>query len=314
MASPRFLVACLNPVIQNTLSFNHLVKGEVNRSSRYRIDASGKGVNVARVLEQTDRDAAYLCQLGGPTRDWFLAMCEADGLRVRWVESGSDIRVCTTVIDEAEGSATELVQEAKAVAAGTADLVVSAFEEEIKAATMAIFSGTKASGFPADTLSRMAALAQEAGVPLVLDIKGADLQACLPYRPLVVKPNLEELLQTCAPEKAEAYRRGGLETAGLDDRALRDLVAGIGANYWSKWSTRLVVTRGPEPTLFWDGETLRDYQGPRVRALNPIGSGDSFTAGLAAVLAEGGSLTEAVAEGSRLGSLNALQLKPGAIG
>jgi len=303
------VTVCLNPVIQNTLLFDSLAKGEVNRTSSYRVDASGKGINVARVLRQTGRGVVHVAQLGGPTRDWFIAMCAADGLRVAWGDSGSAIRICTTVIDVAAGNATELVQEAQPVAEGTAGRVLSAFEEELRPCRAVIISGTKATGFPSDTIPSMARMAAEAGKILVLDIKGADLAACLPYRPTAVKPNLEELLQAVAPEKARALRAGTLP----DDGEIRALVASVADEYWSKWGTRLVVTRGARSTFYWDGGALREYQGPSAKALNPIGSGDSFAAGLGATLTEGGSIAEAVAEGSRLGALNAEHLKPGSI-
>jgi fructose-1-phosphate kinase PfkB-like protein len=313
MENRRFLCVCLNPVIQNTLVYERLDTGEVNRSSEYRLDASGKGVNVARVLAQTGRDATYLTQLGGPTRDWFLSMCLSDGLSVRWVESNSEIRVCTTVIDRSKdggsGGATELVQEARNVERGTGARVLSAYEEELSSCAAVIFSGTKAPGFPEDMIPKMARLAAERGKSLILDIKGADLVASLPFRPLVAKPNLEELLQTYAPDEAHAMRDGKVPS----DASLRDLVFSIGKEYKEKWGTCLVVTRGAKPTLYWDGSALREYQGPVVKAYNPIGSGDSFTAGLATTLVEGGSLPEAVAEGSRLGALNAQRLKPGSI-
>jgi len=50
-----------------------------------------------------------------------------------------------------------------------------------------------------------------------------------------------------------------------------------------------------------------------VKVKNPIGSGDAFGAGIARILERGGSIYEAVREGTRLGGLNAAQLKPGTI-
>ncbi len=309
MSRSRFLAVCLNPVIQNTVAYERLYKGEVNRSSEYRLDASGKGANVARVLSQLGHPATYLSQLGGPTRGWFLSMCEADGLRVRWAESASPIRVCTTVIDRSEGSATELVEEARPVGPGTADRVTAAFENALRETDAVVFSGTKAPGFPEGMIPSMAARAAAAGKALFLDLKGADLLACLPFRPRAAKPNLEELLQTYAPEKAAAAKAG----AALPEAEIRDLVASVGRDCAERFGAALIVTRGPRPSLYWDGSALRECEAPSIVPVNPIGSGDSFAAGLAAALMGGASLAEAVAEGSRLGALNALNLKPGSI-
>jgi len=303
-----YLAVCLNPVIQKTLVYSQLDKGEVNRTAEHRVDVSGKGVNCARVLGQLGREAFHLTQLGGPTRDWFLAMCEADGLRVRWVESDSDIRFCTTVIDTSDNCATELVEEAKSVGEGAGERIIAAYRELLPACGTVMLSGTKAAGFAPDIMPRMAALAAGAGKRLILDIKGKDLVESLPYRPAVVKPNLEELLQTYAPELAAAGRSGK-----ADEGAMRDLVADAGREYKERYGSYLVVTRGSRPTLFWDGQALRECPTQPVKVLNPIGSGDSFNVGVATALEDGASIADAVAEGTRLGALNALQLKPGSI-
>jgi 1-phosphofructokinase family hexose kinase len=306
-APTAFLTVCLNPVIQKTLVYETLEKGEVNRTANYRIDASGKGVNVARVLGQIGREAIHLTHLGGQTRELFQDLCKADGVRVSWVESGSPIRFCTTLIDKADGSATELVEEALPVKKGTAGRLLAEFDRLLPMVGTVILSGTKAAGYPASTMPDLAKRASSAGKRLVLDIKGDDLRACLPYRPLVVKPNLEELLQTYAPEESRNARSGELTDA------LRELVVGVGKEYRESYGAYLVVTRGDRPTLFWDGEDLRECPTPSVDAINPIGSGDSFTAGLASALEDGATIAEAVAEGSRLGALNAQRLKPGSI-
>jgi fructose-1-phosphate kinase PfkB-like protein len=306
LKAPRdgFLAVCLNPVIQRTLVFDSVVKGEVNRSSRHRVDASGKGVNVARVLVQSGRDAIHLTQAGGPTRDWFLEMCASDGIGVRWVESGSEIRSCSTVIDLADGSVTELVEEALPVAPLTDRLILAELEKVLPDCGTVIVSGTKAAGFPDSIAGDIASRARASGALLVLDIRGKDLLSCLGSRPAVAKPNLSELLATW-PLPAG--------TSAHDEAAVKSHVALVAAALWNDAGTALVVTRGAAPLWYWDGRVLAEASSARVAAVNPIGSGDAFAAGLAAVLAEGGAMRDAVAEGIRLGALNAATLKPGSI-
>lgn len=293
--------------MQRTLVFARVAKGEVNRCSEYRVDASGKGINVVRVLGQLGREATHLSQLGGPTRGWFLDLCEADGLEPAWVESGSDIRFCVTMIDRAEGSATELVEEARPVGEGTAERLLEEFDRLLPTVATVMISGTKAAGFPPTIMAELSKRAATAGKRLILDIKGQDLLGCLSFRPAVVKPNLEELLQTYAPERVASLM------AGEGEGAMRDLVARIGRECKDEHGSWLVVTRGTRPTLFWDGEALGECPVRQVEALNPIGSGDSFNAGVATSLEDGATITEAVAEGTRLGALNAQRLKPGSI-
>jgi 1-phosphofructokinase/tagatose 6-phosphate kinase len=309
-----YLCVCLNPVVQKTLVFKGLAKDEVNRAVEHRVDASGKGVNVTRILTQTGRRAVHLTQAGGPTRKWFLSLCAADGLDLRWVESGSDIRFCYTLIDAADRSATELVEEAKPVSSDTGERILAEFDRTLGECGALIISGTKAAGFPDDIFPEMSRRAREAGLLVVLDIKGQDLVNSLPSRPDIVKPNLHELLATW-PFAADglSFPGAGEESAGPSEAVVKAHVASIAAELHARWESRLVVTRGSRATWFWDGSALcEEPVVPRVQ-INPTGSGDAFTAALAATLAEGGGLREAVREGNRLGGLNAERLKPGSI-
>ena len=298
---PRFLAVCLNPTIQKTLVFDGFALDEVNRASCVYTDASGKGVNVARVLSQLGAEAIHLTHSGGHDGDWFRSLCAVDNVDLRWVDSESDVRFCTTVIDRRTGTATELVEESRPVRAGTEDAILDLFDATIGEVEVLIISGTKAAGYSDSVISEMARRAAALGLLTVLDIKGRDLAACLPFRPAVVKPNLAEFLS-------------GLPTgAGSKAPGLRLLAHATALDWKKRFGTELVLTRGGKPIWFEEeGEPAEEPVLP-TRAINPTGSGDAFTAGLAYALAGGASLREAVREGARLGALNAANLKPGSI-
>ncbi len=307
------LCLCLNPTLQKTLVFDRLAKGEVNRARASRVDASGKGVNVARVLTQIGTRAIHLTQAGGPTRDWFLALCAADGLEVRSVESGSDIRFCHTVIDRFDGTVTELVEEAAAVDPGTAQRVSEAFESALPECSALVLSGTRAPGFPDGLYPALVRRAKAAGLLVVLDIRGADLLACLSEGPDVVKPNLAEFLATW-PMAAASRGTGGAAASDTARMAeVKAQVTAIAEELDSRCGTSLVLTRGILPTWYFTGGELREEAVAAKKAVNTIGSGDAFGAGLVASLLEGKALAEAVREGARLGALNAMRLKPGSV-
>jgi 1-phosphofructokinase/tagatose 6-phosphate kinase len=289
------------------LVFKRLIPGEVNRATLHRVDASGKGVNVARVLAQTGRRSIHLTQAGGVNRDWFLSLCAGNGFEVRTVDSGSEIRFCYTVIDEDTGDATELVEESDPVGEKTSEGILAAFKASLPECRAVIISGTKAAGFDSGIIGEMARLAKAADHLLVLDVKGADLLAALPFGPLVVKPNLAEFVSTW-PLPAGMDARGA-----WDESAVKAHAAKVGGELFERHGSHLVLTRGSRPTWYHDGTSLREEAVVPCRALNPTGSGDSFTAGLAAILSDGGTLREAIREGTRLGRLNAERLMPGSI-
>jgi len=303
MKGSSFLAVCMNPTLQKTLVFPELVRDSVNRTGEYRLDVSGKGVNVCRVLTQLGKEACHLTQLGGTLRPLFLELCERDGLRIEWVESSSPIRFCYTLIDKVQKTVTELVEESEKVDESTEELLFETFSKLIPAYSALIISGTKAKGFSDNLIPEMVQTARTRGCRIILDVRGQDLLKSLPFGPDLVKPNLFEFISTFAPE---LLSEKNAETVKKE-------VGKVWAKLYEKYPCALVLTRGAEPLWYAENGELAEYAFKSVEPLNTTGSGDAFSAGLAAALEEGADLADAVAEGVRCGALNAAQLKPGVI-
>ncbi|MCL2319847.1 MAG: PfkB family carbohydrate kinase [Treponema sp.] len=307
MKKASFLTVCMNPTLQKTLVFPGLIRDTVNRTGEYRLDASGKGINVSRVLTQLGKDCCHLTQLGGVLRPLFLELCARDGLRVEWVESASPIRFCYTLLDRSEKSVTELVEESERVGEGTGKLLLEAFSRLVSGCSVVIVSGTKAAGFSETLIPEMVRMARAEGCRIILDIRGQDLLNSLPHGSDIIKPNLFEFVSTFAPDLVSKNRI----IAGKGD--LKKRIETIWAELHGKYPCRLVLTRGADSVWYAEHDELAEYPFESVEPLNTTGSGDAFTAGLAAALEEGASLRDAIAQGVRCGALNAALLRPGVI-
>jgi fructose-1-phosphate kinase PfkB-like protein len=75
--------------LQKTLVLKNLQENEVNRSSGYYFDASGKGINVSRVLLQLGEPVVHLTQAGGVNKRHFLSLAQKAGILYQGVESRS---------------------------------------------------------------------------------------------------------------------------------------------------------------------------------------------------------------------------------
>ena len=305
MPAPRFLTVGLNPVVQRTVVLEQLRVREVNRSETHCLDASGKGVNVTRVLSQLGERVTHLCQAGGWNRDVWLRLAEQDELEVHWVESDTAIRFCTTLVDRSDHAATEIVETAEAVSSAVEARVLHAFEQLLSDYQVVILSGTKAAGFSDELFPCMVQQAKRAGAVVILDVRGTDLVRSLPYRPDVIKPNFSEFVGTFLQDwdPGEHVRDPKIEARARQQ--MQDLHREHGCE--------VVLTRGARSTLFTVDVAVAEAQPATIQPLNPIGSGDAFTAGLAAALARGWPLAEAVARGHDCGCRNAQLLRPGVI-
>ncbi|MCL2209871.1 MAG: PfkB family carbohydrate kinase [Treponema sp.] len=285
-----FLTVCLNPTIQKTLCFSSVTPGSVNRTGVHRLDASGKGINVTRVLTQLGKKAVHLTQLGGVMRPLFLSLCEQDGLSIEWAESNSEIRFCYTVLNESDYSVTELVEESQSVAAETEGRLLEKFNA--MSDSHLIISGTKAAGFSDHIIPIMVRKAKEKGAHVILDIKGKDLLESLKYEPDVIKPNLEEF------------------TATFKTEPCKDMMLELS----NKYRCRIILTNGSRKILAAEKGNFSEIDiSFNAQAANTTGCGDAFTAGLASALDDGADFRAAVNEGIRCGALNAALVRPGVI-
>jgi 1-phosphofructokinase family hexose kinase len=291
--------------MQRTLRFDSFTENEVNRCSEYYLHASGKGVNVARVLTQLGDRAVHLTHAGGRDRDLFLRMCADDGLEVQSEESLSEIRTCTTILNSSRGTSTELIEEARPVAAVTEEGIRRRFTALLQDVGVLILSGTKAPGYSGSLYPWMVQEASGRGITVVLDLKGDDLTRSLEFRPRVIKPNLSEFCGTFLPELSVGEHE---ESPGILD-AVRKKARTLSREY----GVCTVLTRGSRGVLAWDGEKELESPARRVTLVNTIGCGDAFTAGLAHTLALGGRLDAALEKGTDCAAANAALLKPGVI-
>lgn len=299
------LVVCLNPTFQRTMVFDTFLEGEVNRCANYRLDASGKGVNVARVIAELGGKPIHLTHLGGPRSQELLDLLRADGIETLWADSHSPIRTCTTIINASRNTTTELVEEPEPVAPGTDAQIRQLFSAALADISTVVISGTRTPGYSATLYPDFVREAKEAGKRVILDVKGKDLLDSLPFGVDVIKPNLSEFAATFMP--------GTIVLEQEDSAEIKETVIARLAELHETYRTAFVLTRGAYPVWVYGDEGFAELPVERVKAVNTIGCGDSVTAGIAHELNNGKPMLQAVRTGLACGVANARTLRPGTI-
>ena len=294
----REMILCIGttPAAQRVMIFNRVVVDAVNRATTTLDGVAGKSINVAKVLQVLGASVAATGFLGGPRGRQLEALLQARNLDCEFVTVAAPTRECLTVIDEAADTVTELVEESRPVEAADFETLFEIIRRRVTDCQAVVMSGTVAGGGPADFYLRCTRLAHAAGAISVVDASGQALLEALPSGPGLVKPNRAEL---------EATAGRALESEEELRDAMRDL-HGRGAQ-------RVVVTDGSKPVTAFDGKRFWRVLAPEVRALNPIGSGDAFTAALTWRLTQGDGLEEACRWACAAGAANALTAMAGEV-
>ncbi len=286
------LSAGLTPAWQQIMVLGNFRYGEVNRAREVRWHAQGKVINVGIALQHLGAPSLTLSTIGGPPKTQMDAELAELGVPRRWIVTESATRVCTTILDRATGQVTELVENGQPLKPEELDAFRRAYAEEAAKAEVVVLSGSLPAGTPS-SFSRE--LMERTPCKAVLDFRGEELLATLDLRPLVVKPNREELAQTVG------------EPLG-DDGRLLEAMRSLNRR-GAQW---VVVTQGAGPV--WVSslhETYRLNSLPVDSVVNPIGSGDALAAGVAWSIHQGRGMIEAVKLGIAAAAENLRRLETG---
>lgn len=292
--------AGLSPAWQQILQFDRFRPGEVNRAREAHWCASGKAVNAGIGLHHLcggkSDSTLTVSTLGGRAFDAFESEFAELGAPRRWIRTETPTRICTTILDESVGTATELVENVRPVTTDELTEFETAFAEAVESADAVVLTGSLPTEAPTDFYRR---LLDHVSCHAVLDARGPELLAALEARPLVIKPNREELGLTLSREIHS-------------DEDVRTAIAEL-QRRGAQW---VVVTHGQDDIwIAAAGDYYRAKPLPVEKVVNAIGCGDCFAAGIAWGLAQGREPLTAIRYGiaaaaENLGTLLPARLDP----
>lgn len=279
------IVCCgFTPCVQRILEFDRLEKGRVNRALRVGIGIGGKGANTARVVARLGGTPELVGFSGGANGRLLEEMLEREGVAFRQVEVAGETRICQTLLEAGGAESTELVEEMPPIDSNDWKRMAELFQTLDLSGAIVPICGKLPAGAPVDAYAQLAKRVAGQGGRVILDAPGEPLLLALEHKPFIVKINDVELLEAVG---------GGDLTA-----ACREMVR-LGAQ-------SVLATRGGRSAWFVDGFQTLEIFPPRIEAVNPVGSGDAVTAGMAVELNRGGDMAEAIITGMACGAANAL--------
>ena len=300
----KVLCICLSSTLQRTISFKELKLENVNRSQHYRLDASGKAVNSARVLNQLEKGCASLvCPLGEKNLSAFTDAAEQDGLELCFVTIPGNTRECWTLLDRTAGTTTELVvgepllesdEDKKAVAA--AEIKMLRFINDILPQTDAVLlAGSRPKIWSEDLYATISGMTHDNGKIFLADYIGEDMTKTLTASvPDIIKINEEEFRATFSELNDQPLEQAIKEKS----RELNNII---------------VITRGCDSTLAAARGQFYECPTEKVAALNTTACGDSFNAGFIYEYLKTRDIDAALKKGTWCAARNAEVETPGAI-
>ncbi len=247
----------------------------------------GQGFWVARLLSRLGVDATLCATFGGETGQVIRSLLETEPLSVRWTPTTGTNGAY--VDDRRSGT------RARVGATGPVSLSRHEVDElyglalvEGLDAVVCVLGGPGAGAvLPDDVYRRLSADLVANGCTVVADLSAGPLAAAVAGGATVVKVSHEELLR---------------DKRVCDDRV--DSLVEAMAELRAKGQQAVVCSRAERPALACFDGRIVEVNAPVIEALDGAGAGDSFTAGMAAALADRQPFETALRLGAAAGGLN----------
>lgn len=289
------LTITLNPSVDIAYQLDTFHLDTVNRVEKVQKTAGGKGLNVTRVLKQVGEDVVATGFIGGEIGSYVKKQLTRNDIKNFFVEIGNETRNCIAVLHD--GQQTEILEQGPTIQEHEALNFIEHLEIILNNVEVVVISGSLPKGLASNYYVEIVELCKQCDVAVVLDCSGEALKKVLEsqQKPTVIKPNTEELSQLIGKNITDDIQELKSVLSG-------QLFQGI------EW---IVVSLGAKGAFAKHNDKFYRVKIPKINVVNPVGSGDSTVAGIAASLAHALPDVGLLKNANVLGMLNAQEEQTG---
>lgn len=252
-----------NPAIDMNVTVNKLLLGDVNRSYGAVYSPNGKGINVSFVLKHFGIDSTILGFFGGFSGEYILSECKKRGHNVLPVEVEGVNRVNVFIgTDEGEY---KVVNEGPFVSKKDQEKFIEILKN-IEIPEIVVISGSLSKGMDDDYYDEILKCCKDNGTKVVLDISSKKLKKLLKYRPLLIKPNDEEIREVFS------------FSINSDEDAITVL-----RYLHNEGAQNVLITMGEKGSYFYNGKCVWYCETHKIKLKSSACAGDGYLAAFLSV-------------------------------
>ncbi|PRY61610.1 1-phosphofructokinase [Vreelandella songnenensis] len=260
----RVVCITLNPALDLAFALETLTLGAVNRPQHAQLEAAGKGVNVARVLAALGHDVVVSGFLGGDNDGPFQRAFQHMGVTDAFLRVPGETRI-NAKLAEKSGRVTDINGPGIAVDAAQVASLLETLEKQLAdtPADAVLVAGSLPPGLDVTAFGEWLARLKATGVALWVDTSGDALLRAIDIAPEAVKPNEVELADW-AGDPLESHQSRLSATTRLHQAGVR----------------QALLSAGADGVIWVNAQGAWQATPPKVQAVNTVGAGDTFVAGM----------------------------------
>jgi 1-phosphofructokinase family hexose kinase len=284
------MILCIspNPALDHSVVVDTLNPGQVHRVTSALMAAGGKGINVVRAIRNLGGQGVGMGFLGGATGKRIAELCDQEQLAGAWTWIETETRTCVIIVDLEQGHATVINERgAHATAADWQRLTQEVQRESLKANAVC-FSGSLPPGIAPQQYAELITSVNQPSRTIWVDTSGDSLRAAMQVPGIIIKVNGDE---------AGAILEMSVESVD-SARHATSMLRAFGP-------AAVVITLGAKGAIFSHSTGTWYAQPPVIQAVDAVGSGDSFLAGIVYAIDKGLDPGTALKYGVAAGAANA---------
>lgn len=257
------LTITANPSVDISYNIDNLKIDDVNRVELVNKDAGGKGIHVSYVLDELGENVINSGFVGGKLGEFIEKRLDERKISHDFIKLDDETRNCIAIIHN--NNQTEILEKGPKIGLEKEKEFLDHLKKLSKNIEIINISGSLPKGLDASFYQKIIKFAKENKIFVSLDTSGNTLKEIVKgeIKPDLIKPNeteIKDIIEKEFPENEEEIRKI------FDKSPLKDI-------------PYVIVSQGKDGALFKIKNKMYKAKVPKVKAINPVGSGDSTLAG-----------------------------------
>lgn len=289
------LVVNLNASVDKRYEMINLSKGSVMRARTVENTPGGKGIHVANVATILDEECLVTGFLGGKTGEFIEERLKRYGIKSDFVKIKGETRECLAITTD-DLIQTEILEPGPVIDEKEQVKFKEKFNELSESANIIVISGSVPQNIKVTFYRDLIEIANKKNKRVLLDTSGKLLDEGIKGKPYFIKPNRDEI---------EVL-------TGRKIQSTNDAINEI-KNFQNEGIEFVVISLGEEGSVVGFNKKIYKVSVPKVNAINPVGSGDSYVAGIAIGLTRNYDIKDVLKLASACGTANAMEKETGSV-
>lgn len=276
MKSLQIVTLTINPSLDKSTHFTGLIAEQKIRCEKPRYDAGGGGINVSKAISKLGGNSTCIFTSGGSTGEMLEELVGKEKIDSIAIKTKNWTRENFIAFENTTKAQYRFGFPGNEFSENEKDKILQTIKE-LKTDYLVI-SGSLNEGLPSDFYKKIAAIAKESNVKVIVDTSGEALKKVLETGVYLIKPNIGELAKLIGVER--------LELPEVEKAAKKLIENGN--------SEIVVVSLGAVGAILVTKDETHLVKAPKVEKKSTVGAGDSMVGGLVWALSQNKTLKEVI--------------------